>query len=113
MEKRLNIKYDEIYKLKITKILRSGLIVKQMNGKEGFIHISEISDGYIENINKTFSISMYVYGKLISSEEERYNFSLKEGHTIGKDIQKRYHVYETNGGYMPIFYHMKAFLDNK
>ncbi len=112
MESRLNHKKSEIYKLQIVKVIKSGLIVKQLDGKEGFVHISEVSDSYILNLKEMYEPSMYVFGIFLKREGDKNLFSLKSGHTIPVDLRNRHRIKETNGGYLSIVYNLDKFLKN-
>ncbi len=64
---------------KITKLLDFGAIVEFMPGKEGMVHISEVSDQYVEDISKILKEGQLVNVKLLDVDEigGRYKLTMK------------------------------------
>ncbi len=58
----------KVYRAKITKIVQFGAFAKFLGNTEGLIHISEISDRNVENVDDIFSVDMFVNVKYISTE---------------------------------------------
>ncbi len=85
-------------------IKRNGLIVEQINGESGFIHISEVAHGFIDDLNNYYQIGDIIYGKKTKTHYGKNYYSLKAGHTMPRNIQKRFKVAETGGGYLGIIY---------
>jgi polyribonucleotide nucleotidyltransferase len=65
--------------VKITKMLEFGAIVEFMPGKEGMVHVSEISDKYVEDINKLLKAGQLVNVKLneVDSANNRFKLTMK------------------------------------
>jgi len=45
--------------------------------KSGLIHVSEIKDSYIPDLNRHFKIGDHINAKIIRIEQEKYSFSVK------------------------------------
>ena len=65
--------------VKVTKMLDFGGIVEFMPGKEGMVHISEVSDEYVEDISKFLKEGQLVNVKLLDVDETsgRYKLTMK------------------------------------
>lgn len=73
------MKVNEIVKAKIITIKPYGMFLLTEDGSQGLLHISEISDKFIRNINGLFSIGQSINVKILKYDEEKknYNFTLK------------------------------------
>ena len=58
----------KIYNGKITKVAQFGAFVRFLGNTEGLVHISEISDRNIENIDDIFSVNMLVNVKYVGTD---------------------------------------------
>lgn len=73
------IEIGNITKGKIVKVLNFGAIVKLEGGSTGLIHISEIADTYIKDINEYVKENDEVTVKVLrSGKEGRFDLSLKQ-----------------------------------
>ena len=61
---------------KITGIKPYGAFVKFDDGVTGLIHISEISNGFVRNIDNFVQVDEYVMVKVIDIDRERYAYQL-------------------------------------
>ena len=82
--------------VKITKLLEFGAIVEFMPGKEGMVHISEVSDEYLEDITKVLKEGQLVTVKLLDIDEVggRYKLTMKKipqpgGEAKPKDVEEK------------------------
>ena len=71
-----NIKVGEIYDGKILKIKPFGVIVSLPNSIPGLVHISQITNGFIENIEDILSIGEEVVVRAVSVDAEAGKISL-------------------------------------
>lgn len=94
----------DIARLKVEVIKKNGLIVQQINGESGFIHISEVSYGYVDDLNNYFQVGDMIYGMKTKSHYGKNYYSLKVGHTMPRALQKKFKASETGGGYLGIIY---------
>ncbi|UXV43032.1 S1 domain-containing post-transcriptional regulator Ygs [Staphylococcus simulans] len=66
-------------KVKVTGIQPYGAFVETPNNTEGLIHISEIMNDYVHNLNRFLSEGQIVKAKILSIDEEgKLNLSLKD-----------------------------------
>ncbi len=69
----------KIYDVKITRIVNFGAFCELPSGKEGLIHISEIADSFVSNVEDYLKVGDRLKAKLIKIDElGRLNFSLKQ-----------------------------------
>ena len=71
-----NIKINDVIEVVVTGIQKYGAFVL-VNGKyDGLIHISEISSGYVKNINDYIKIKDKIYAQVVDIDEENNKFKL-------------------------------------
>ncbi len=69
---------NEIYEGKVTKITKFGAFVEVLPGKEGLLHISEISDKRVGKVEDVLKEGQLVKVKVITMEDEnKFNLSIK------------------------------------
>lgn len=74
-----NYKIGQHIKVRVTGIQPYGAFVETPNHTEGLIHISEIMDDYVHNLNKFLSEGQIVKAKILSIDDEgKLNLSLKD-----------------------------------
>ncbi len=61
---------------KVTKVLEFGAICEFMPGKEGMIHVSEISDEFVKDVNTIIKEDQIVNVKLLAIDERQGRFKL-------------------------------------
>ncbi len=61
---------------KVTKVLEFGAIVEFMPGKEGMVHVSEISDEFIKDVSTIIKEGQIVNVKLLGIDERQGRFKL-------------------------------------
>ena len=88
-----DIKVNDIIEVVVTGIQKYGVFVLIDGKYDGLIHISEISSGYVKNINDYIKIKDKIYAQVVGVDEEnnRYKLSIKnidyrnDGRVIGND----------------------------
>jgi len=69
----------KVYKGKITRIMNFGAFCEILPGKEGLIHISELSNQFVKNVNDVVKVGDEVEVKVIEIDEQnRVNLSRKQ-----------------------------------
>ena len=65
--------------VKVTKMFEFGGLVEFMPGKEGMIHVSEVSNEYVEDVSKFLKEGQIVNTKLLAVDERsgKFKMSLK------------------------------------
>lgn len=68
----------EIIKGKVTGITNFGVFVDLGDGKSGLVHISEVANSYVENINEILKIGDEVTAKILNiSDDGKISLSIK------------------------------------
>lgn len=92
----------KIYKLKIIDIKKYYLLVQNNHNEIGYIHISNISYQYINNINDICSVGDVLYAREIGIHKNKKSYSLKPGL-----INEKIKFNETGGGFLALEYLLK------
>jgi polyribonucleotide nucleotidyltransferase len=72
----------QVYKGKVVKIIEIGAFVEFMPGKDGMVHISELTDHRVSQVEDVISEGDEVSVKLIAVDDRgRYNLSIKQANT--------------------------------
>ena len=74
-----DIKINDIIEVTVTGIQKYGAFVLINDKYDGLIHISEISSGYVKNINDYIKIKDKIYAQVVDIDEEnnKYKLSIK------------------------------------
>ncbi len=74
-----NVELGEVYNAKIVKIVSFGLFVSFLGGKEGLVHISQVSSKRINNIFNFFKLGQYVTVKVLDIDDNgKIKLSMKQ-----------------------------------
>lgn len=71
-----NIKIGQIIECEITGITKYGIFVRLDDDYTGLIHISEISNGFVSNINDLYSIGSIIRVKVLEIDEDKLHMTL-------------------------------------
>ncbi len=72
-----NLEVGEVYDGVVKEILDFGALIEILPGKVGLLHVSEITDSYVENVDEWFKVGDVVKAKIISVGDEG-KFSLSK-----------------------------------
>lgn len=74
-----DIKINDIIQVVVTGIQKYGVFVLIDDKYDGLIHISEISNGYVKNINDYIKIKDKIFAQVVDIDEEnaKYKLSIK------------------------------------
>ena len=73
-----DVKLDDIYTGKVTRLLNFGAMVEILPGKEGLVHISELADHYVDKVEDVVKIGDEITVKVIEIDDlGRVNLSRK------------------------------------
>ena len=109
-----DIKENDIIEATVTGIQKYGAFVL-INGKyDGLIHISEISSGYVRNINDYIKIKDKIYAQVvdIDRENDKFKLSIKnidyrnDGKIINNDDN-------FSNGFEPLKNHLDLWINEK
>jgi len=71
-----DIKENDIVEVTVTGIQKYGVFVLINDKYDGLIHISEISSGYVKNINDYVKIKDKIYAQVVGIDKENNKFKL-------------------------------------
>ena len=108
------IKINDIIEVTITGIQKYGAFVLIIDKYDGLIHISEISSGYVKNINDYIKIKDKIYAQVVDIDEENNKFKLSiknidyrnDGKIINSDDN-------FSNGFEPLKEHLDLWINEK
>jgi len=108
------IKVNDIIEVVVTGIQKYGAFVLIDNKYDGLIHISEISSGYVRNINDYIKIKDKIYAQVVDIDKEnnKYKLSIKnidyrnDGRVINNDDG-------FSNGFLPLKEHLDLWINEK
>lgn len=106
-----NIKVGDIVEGQITGITKYGVFVSLEDNYVGMVHISEVSNKFVNDLNDKFSIGNIVKVKVLSIDENKLQVKLsikKVGNT-----KKRKTIVETGTGFGMLKDHLSVWVDEK
>ena len=103
-----DIKLNSIVEVVVTGIQKYGVFVL-VNGKyDGLIHISEISSGYVKNINDYVKIKDKIYARVVGIDKDNNKFKLSIKNI---DYRNNGQILKDNENYSNGFEPLKEHLD--
>lgn len=60
------LKADEVVEVEVTRITEYGAFVKFANEKKGLIHISQVADSYVKNVNDHLKVGDRVKARIVT-----------------------------------------------
>ena len=104
-------KKGDITKASVTDIKPYGAFVTLDDEYSGLIHISEIVDGYIRNINDFINVGDELNVKVIDVDEKSHHVRLSTKETLGKTARMK--IKETKLGFQPLRDNLDKWVDEK
>ena len=87
---RKHYKVGQFVKVKVTGIQPYGAFVETPDHVEGLIHISEVMNDYVHNLNQFLSVGQIVKAKVIKVENDgKLSLSLKENEYVKRQESKK------------------------
>lgn len=74
----LTVELNKIYKGIVTKLAKFGAFVEIAPGKEGLLHISEISEKRVKNVEDVLKEGQEVQVKVINIDNDKFSLSIKQ-----------------------------------
>lgn len=108
------IKENDIIKVKITGIQKYGAFASVSDDYSGLIHISEISYGYVKNINDFINIGDNIYAEVVNVDDnnKRIKLSIKDI-DYKNDGVKLKRMAETKSGFTPLKENLEPWINKK
>ena len=67
----------QVFKGRVTKLAKFGAFVEVVPGTEGLLHISEISNKRIKEVEEVLKVNDIVDVKVIAVEDDKFSLSMK------------------------------------
>lgn len=104
-------KSGDITKANVTDIKSYGVFVSLDEKYSGLIHISEITDGYVRNINDFINIGDVLNVRIIDVDEKKHQVKLSTKDTLNKINKVK--IKETKLGFKPLGENLNKWIDEK
>ena len=107
------IKKDDIIKVTVTGVQKYGAFA-QIEDYEGLIHISEISYGYVRNVNDYLKVGDKIYAEVvdIDNDDNHLKLSIKDI-DYKKDGTRLKRMAETKSGFQPLKDNLELWINEK
>lgn len=109
----MNYKIGDIIKGQVTGIEKYGIFVHIDDKYSGLVHISEISEGFVRNVEDYVSVGDKIYVKVIEIDDENNRIKLsikgidyKHNRVQPKDL-------ESASGFQPLKEHLDFWIEEK
>ena len=108
------IREKDIIKVQITGIQKYGAFANIDNNYDGLIHISEISYGYVKNINDYINIGDNIYAEVknIDNNTKKIKLSIKDI-DYKKNGEKLKRMAESKSGFEPLKDNLDEWINKK
>lgn len=107
-------KVNDVVKVKITGIQTYGAFATTSDNTDGLIHISEISYGYVKNINDYIKIGDKIYAEVIGYNDSNNQLKLSIRDIDYKnDGAKLKRIAETKSGFQPLKDNLDGWINDK
>lgn len=109
-------KYDKgrIVKGSVSGIQKYGAFVTLDNKQNGLIHISEISNDYVRNINDYVELGETIYMKVLDTDRKTNHVTLSiKDIEYRKDSDKYHKIIETEEGFLSLRDNLNAWIKDK
>jgi general stress protein 13 len=109
-----NFKENDIIKVKITGIQKYGAFARLENDYNGLIHISEISYGYVRNINDFVNVGDNIYAEIVNIDNDAKQIKLSIKNIDYKnDGGKLKKMAETKRGFKPLQENLELWINKR
>jgi len=108
----MDIKKDDIIKCEVTGVTNYGVFVKIGNDYDGLIHISEISNKFVNNIEKLFLPGDIIDGKVLEIDDDKKQVKLSIKQINTKSKKKRI-IEERGKGFEPLKENLEIWIKEK
>lgn len=109
-----DIRINDIIEVVVTGIQKYGAFVLINNKYDGLIHISEISSGYVKNINDYIKIKDKIYAQVVDIDKENNKFKLSIRNIDYRNSGKVISDSETyTNGFEPLKEHLDLWINEK
>lgn len=110
---RDSLEVGKIIKGKVTGIENYGIFVHFDNDYNGLIHISEVSEDFVKDINNFVSIDEIIYCQILEVDNINKKLKLSIKDINYKSIPSGRGVEETRLGFLPLKEHLNTWIEEK
>ena len=107
-------KENDVLPVKVTGIQKYGAFVEIDDEYDGLIHISEISYGFVKDVNDFVNVGDEIYAQVISVDDDnsRLKLSIKDidYKNDGKEVKR---IPESVSGFEPLKEHLDIWINDK
>jgi len=107
-------KEKDIIKATVTGVQKYGVFVNIDDEYDGLIHISEISYGYVKNVNDYVKVGDKIYAEVVSINDDNNQLKLSiKDIDYKKDGTRLKRMAETKSGFEPLKEHLDLWIKEK
>lgn len=107
------LKKEDVIKVTVTGVQKYGAFVNA-DDYEGLIHISEISYGYVKNVNDYVKIGDEIFAEIVDVDENDNHLKLSiKDIDYKNDGSKLEKMEETKNGFKPLKENLEIWIDKK
>ena len=109
------LKVKDIIKVTVTGVQKYGAFVNtEDNNYDGLIHISEISYGFVKNVNDYLKIGDKIYAEIVEIDEKDNHLKLSiKDIDYKKDGSRLKRMAETKNGFTPLKDNLDIWINQK
>ncbi len=109
------IKKNDIIKVTVTGVQKYGAFVNTVDGNyDGLIHISEISYGFVKNVNDYLKVGDSIYAEVIDIDNDSNHLKLSiKDIDYKKDGSRLKRMIETKNGFSPLKDNLDIWINKK
>ena len=108
-----DIKINDVIEVVVTGIQKYGAFVLINDKYDGLIHISEISSGYVKNINDYIKIKDKIYAQVVDIDKENNKFKLNIKNIDYRNDGKIINDDSYSNGFEPLKEHLDLWINEK
>ena len=108
------IKENDVIKVKVTAVQPYGVFVNYDKDYNGLIHISEVSYGFVKDINDFVTVGDDIYAEVIDIDDKENHLKLSiKDINYKNDGSKLIRLAETKKGFEPLKEHLDLWINDK
>ena len=87
----MSLEVGQIVEGKVTGITHFGAFIELSSGQTGLVHISEVADGYVKDVNEFLKLNDMVKVKILNMENTKIGLSIRQAQPSAGRRQKHQH----------------------
>ncbi len=85
----MSIEVGSVVEGKVTGITNFGAFVELGNGQTGLVHISEVADDYVQDINEYLKLNDSIKVRILSIKDGKIGLSIRKVESVNKERSRR------------------------